>query len=277
MSRITGADAAKMMEAYAEVYAPDEEVIELTEEQIQEDFENWVYSLVEEGYDLSEYTWEDMYEHYLNEAPVYDMGSGLRQQMQRNIQSRTSIGPGGFRFNNRPIQTRPTQSPTYSTLNQPGVQNRFIQDRRPAPAPARPAPTAAARPTAAPTRPAPAAPARPVQGSPRQASTPAPAPTSTQSPVLGYQLAQRGTNIGSNILQQQRPSLAQQAAELRAMRQASQQRQGLTQSFNPFDVVMGYLIDEGYAESEEAATVIMANMSEEWKEEIIEGFMNQEN
>jgi hypothetical protein len=61
------------------------------------------------------------------------------------------------------------------------------------------------------------------------------------------------------------------------MRQASQQRQGLTQSFDPFDVVMGHLIDEGYAENEEAAAVIMANMSEEWREEILEGFMNQEN
>jgi hypothetical protein len=64
------------------------------------------------------------------------------------------------------------------------------------------------------------------------------------------------------------------------MRRASQQRimaQGgtpatpLVQSFDPFDVVMGYLIDEGYAENEEAATVIMANMSEEWKQNIIEG------
>jgi len=58
MSRITGTDAFNMMEAYNAVYAPQE----LTEEQVQEDFENWVDSLVEEGHDLSEYTWEDMYE-----------------------------------------------------------------------------------------------------------------------------------------------------------------------------------------------------------------------
>jgi hypothetical protein len=43
----------------------------------------------------------------------------------------------------------------------------------------------------------------------------------------------------------------------------------ITSSFDPFDVVMGYLIDEGYAENEEAAAVIMANMSEEWRESII--------
>jgi len=52
-----------LMEAYNAVYAPQE----LTEEQIWEQVENWVNSLLEEGYDLSEYTWEEMYEAYLNE------------------------------------------------------------------------------------------------------------------------------------------------------------------------------------------------------------------
>ena len=36
-----------------------------------------------------------------------------------------------------------------------------------------------------------------------------------------------------------------------------------------YDLVLEHLIQEGYAETEEAATVIMANMSEEWREEII--------
>jgi hypothetical protein len=68
MSRITGSDALKMFEAYAAVYAPQE----LTEEQIWEEVENWVNSLLEEGYDLSEYTWEEMYESYLTERPNVD-------------------------------------------------------------------------------------------------------------------------------------------------------------------------------------------------------------
>jgi hypothetical protein len=45
----------------------------------------------------------------------------------------------------------------------------------------------------------------------------------------------------------------------------------LVQSFDPFDVVLGHLIDEGYADTEEAALKIMTNMSEEWKESIIGG------
>jgi hypothetical protein len=54
------------------------------------------------------------------------------------------------------------------------------------------------------------------------------------------------------------------------MGDASRQRQGLTQSFDPFDTVLGHLIDEGYADTEQAALQIMANMSEEWRESIVE-------
>jgi len=39
-----------------------------------------------------------------------------------------------------------------------------------------------------------------------------------------------------------------------------------------YDVVLEHLLEEGYADTEEAATVIMANMSEEWKTKIIEQY-----
>ena len=42
------------------------------------------------------------------------------------------------------------------------------------------------------------------------------------------------------------------------------------QSFDLFDIIKGHLLDEGYADTEEAALVIMANMSEEWKQSIVE-------
>lgn len=64
MTRLTGNDAFGLMEAYNSMYAPQE----LTEEQIHEDFGNWVYSLMEEGYDLSEYTWDEMFDVYIDEA-----------------------------------------------------------------------------------------------------------------------------------------------------------------------------------------------------------------
>lgn len=52
-----------IMEAYSNVYASQE----LTEEQVWEEVEEWVNSLLEEGYDLSDYTWEEMYENYVTE------------------------------------------------------------------------------------------------------------------------------------------------------------------------------------------------------------------
>ena len=43
-----------------------------------------------------------------------------------------------------------------------------------------------------------------------------------------------------------------------------------TETVDLYDVVLEYLLDEGFGETEEAATVIMANMSEEWRQEILE-------
>ena len=37
-----------------------------------------------------------------------------------------------------------------------------------------------------------------------------------------------------------------------------------------YDIILSHLIDEGYAETPEAAEVIMVNMSEDWREDIVE-------
>ena len=39
-----------------------------------------------------------------------------------------------------------------------------------------------------------------------------------------------------------------------------------------FDIIKSHLLDEGYAETEENALVIMTNMSEEWRDEIVERY-----
>jgi hypothetical protein len=44
----------------------------------------------------------------------------------------------------------------------------------------------------------------------------------------------------------------------------------LTQSYDLYDVILSHLLDEGYADTEESATAIMVNMSEEWRESIVE-------
>jgi hypothetical protein len=48
----------------------------------------------------------------------------------------------------------------------------------------------------------------------------------------------------------------------------------LNQDLDLFDIIKGHLLGEGYADTEEAALQIMANMSEEWKQSILEAPMN---
>jgi hypothetical protein len=264
MERITSHQVVDLMEAYNTVHAP-----QITEEQIQEDFENWVNSLVEEGHDLSEYTWDEMYEEYLNEyaaggvpgpggavtmysRPRANTGQPYQSRFARPMNAGTPQRTGRATAVSRPQVGGLPSSARQVTQYPQGVStgvgggNAAASRQAPAARPATPAPTAA--------RPAPTA-ARPA--------TPTPAPSAA---TTGFQLAQQGVNLA----QPKKPSLASQAAELRAMQAASRQRQGLTQSFDVFDVVKGYLLDEGYADTEEAALQIMANMSEEWREDIIE-------
>jgi hypothetical protein len=43
------------------------------------------------------------------------------------------------------------------------------------------------------------------------------------------------------------------------------------EEFDNFDVILEHLVAEGYADTNQAALAIMANMSEEWKQSIVEG------
>jgi hypothetical protein len=278
MSRLTGNEVKSLMEAYSEVYVPQE----ITEEQLWEEVENWVNSLVEEGYDLSEYTWEDMYEAYIEEQ-------GRNKTPQAVIdRNRAALGNTLGRLGNRIMTGNPegTRTPIRQTPNRrgggtnkppaaakPQIGSLPTSARQvtqypagvstgvgggtagassaPKPKPA-PAPTPAARPAARPAAPGPAV--RPA----------APAPTGTTKPTAPAQT-------------EKRPSLASQTAELRKMRMASQMRQSGANvvgsqmaSFDIFDLIKGHLLDEGYADTESAAFAIMANMSEEWMQNIIE-------
>ena len=59
------------------------------------------------------------------------------------------------------------------------------------------------------------------------------------------------------------------AASGQAVPAAGQKKEYQYNSFDVFDAIKGHLIDEGYADTEEAAEAIMANMSEEWRQSIL--------
>lgn len=42
-----------------------------------------------------------------------------------------------------------------------------------------------------------------------------------------------------------------------------------------YDIILSHLLDEGYAETIESAEIIMVNMSEDWRESIVEEILNE--
>jgi len=46
-------------------------------------------------------------------------------------------------------------------------------------------------------------------------------------------------------------------------------KQGIKDSYDLYDIILSHLLDEGYADTQEAAEAIMVNMSEEWRDSII--------
>jgi hypothetical protein len=285
MSRITGSEAKSMIEAYSAVYISQE----LTEEQVWEEVEAWVNSLVEEGYDLSEYTWEEMYESYIEEQGPSTRSPGSvgykpRMGTETGRQLNTVFGQG-----NRLLGSAPRQTSVNQRQNLRGGGSRPVTPAAKPPMPGLP-PSArqvtqypagvstgvgggnagASRPAAPVTRPSAPASARPAAPVARPATT----STQTAKPQPSAAPAAPASTASTNTT---RPSLAQQAAELRKMRMASQMRQSGANAtgtqlagFDMFDVVKAHLLDEGYADTEESALVIMANMSEEWRQSIVE-------
>ncbi|NDB84174.1 MAG: hypothetical protein EB127_15860 [Alphaproteobacteria bacterium] len=49
-------------------------------------------------------------------------------------------------------------------------------------------------------------------------------------------------------------------------------KENLNNSYDLYDIILSHLLDEGYADTQEAAQVIMVNMSEDWRESICEGY-----
>jgi hypothetical protein len=132
----------------------------------------------------------------------------------------------------------------------------------------------------APAKPASTAPAKP-------ASTSAQKPSGTKPPTTPA----AGTKAaGPESIKPKTPNPLLAGGDIRRMQQSSQMRQkGINvtsdqlkvaertkptevkkESIDVFDLVKGYLLDEGYAETEEGAMVMMVNMSEGWRESILE-------
>ena len=158
-------DYRNLQEAYLDVY--DDDIREKLE------FESWVNNLLEEGYDLSDYTWDELYENYTQLDEISD------RRVQKTLQARER------RFNN--------------SIDSGAPNKEFHQLRK------------------------------------------------TEKLV-----ASRNKRTGSNI-------------------KVDENHQ---ESYDLYDVILSHLLDEGYADTQEAAERIMVNMSEDWRESIVETRMD---
>jgi hypothetical protein len=137
---------------------------------VGEAVENWVNSLIDEGYDLSEYTWDDMYEMYVN------LDEGNRGENKTKMSNVSKL--------------RRRQQNFAAGIVHPDEAGELEGERKKAHISKRYVPT-------------------------------------------------RGS--------------------------------GVREGYDTFDAILEHLVAEGYADTNESALAIMANMSEEWKQSIVEG------
>jgi hypothetical protein len=52
-------------------------------------------------------------------------------------------------------------------------------------------------------------------------------------------------------------------------------RSSRNEEYDVYDIILSHLLDEGYADTQQAAEAIMVNMSEEWREEIVEEVLDE--
>jgi hypothetical protein len=97
----------------------------------------------------------------------------------------------------------------------------------------------------------------------------------TVSNALNARIA--ATGAASDRAYKHRNPEAMRAAETASGKEASmrsaaakRRKRKLGEEMDIYDIILSHLLDEGYAETPEAAEAIMVNMSEEWRQSIVE-------
>ena len=313
-------DYRNIREAYLQVYVPQE----LTEEQVWEGVEEWVNALLQEGYDLSDYTWEEMYESYLSEvANTQTPQQRAEFQKKVNTANEREIGNikkvGGDALNVAGKLLNPVGALAGAGLKRAGNELNYVKKsglasydptiQKPAAKTTTPN-ISAERPKSkfAGARDAAIEKAKQIKGSPvlgpkivgpkivgpgsaggsssgsggSGGSTPKPtaittptAPKPAASTTPKFDVDKTGIKPPTTFTKpaaatpEPTPSAEPSGETDRLKKALDIKKSDVTSSFDMFDVVKGYLIGEGYADTEEAAVAIMGNMSNAWVRSII--------
>lgn len=84
---------------------------------LAEEVTEWVNELVEEGYDLSEYTWDDMVDHYFTEAKVDKVVDQELKNAGVNAKVRMDVKKGSRKERNKPESLTRTQQKLRNKLS----------------------------------------------------------------------------------------------------------------------------------------------------------------
>ena len=217
-------EVRELYEAYLQVHQPQE----LTEE-----VEAWVSNLLEEGYDLSEYTWDDMCEMYLDEARRADREGHARGTAANPTRAQTDV---------------PHSDPSQRTSLHSKFRRRSDEMGR-------------ARRNSPRNRSGGRTPVSPKEKAFLQAGDrTSPGRGNVRSPNVG----DTGRHAGVSRYDREDSSNPRRNPRHNANRETA------AESYDLFDTILEHLVSEGYADTNEAALAIMANMSEEWRQSIVE-------
>jgi hypothetical protein len=233
-------DIQNLQESYLAVY--DDETRENLE------FENWVNNLLDEGYDLSSYTWDEMAKIYIDEARA----EGVRPYKAGPTQAEVRADA---KKSEKSKQDKDKDKAGY------GPEDKFKSDWK-----LRAVPSSTSKRKTGET-----------ETVSQRMDREAPYKTRPFSPLFTKQ----GSRTASAVTRAtEGPGEPQSVTMPRKKSKPSKEivrRGNQEEGYDLYDVILSYLLDEGYAETQEAAEAIMVNMSEEWRESIVEDFPNVQN
>lgn len=113
--------------------------------------------------------------------------------------------------------------------------------------------------------------------------TPKPAPVVRREPTVNAGgtaaapvVRQQPAVAASPVVRREPPAVGRDAMVARNIARAKPQSQMASYEMDAYNLVLEYLLDEGFASTEQSADKIILNMSESWFEEIMEGRRNPE-
>jgi hypothetical protein len=212
--------------SYAAVY--NQNLREELEE--KQDFENWVDSLLDEGYDLSDYTWEEIYEAYVEEARAEGVKAYKPQNRKPLPQAKPLSGEKGDGSGYGPdekFKDWKDRATPASTLKRKGGETETVSQRMNREKP-------------------------------------------YGKRMTGQMAREYGSRHAAEVTRVVKGAGEPQAVTYPRQKSKVSKEIIRKEEVDVYDLILSHLLDEGYASTPEKAKNIMVNMSEEWIASIID-------